>query len=100
MPVADQPGLSNLTPKDTIVKLPPKSTGFWYPDVDDEAVPLPTLSEIASTYRFQVVPASHFTMEQLADAYNQTRVDYVVPMPMSVARLVEYVNVYNVDIGR
>jgi CheY-like chemotaxis protein len=100
MPFVDQPGLSDLVQKDTIAELPPKSTGFWYPDVDEKALPLPTFSEIISAHQFQVVPASRFTMEQLTDAYNRTRVDYVVPMPMSVARLVEYVNVYNVDIGR
>ncbi len=85
---------------DTVVQLPSKSTGFWYPDTDVEVLPLPTFSEIASTYQFQVIPANRFTMEQLTDAYNQTRVDYVVPMPMSVARLVEYVHVYDVDIDR
>lgn len=96
----DQPGLSNQARQDPTVQLPPKSTGFWYPDVDEKALPLPTLSEIASAYQFQVVPADRFTMEQLTDAYNQTRVDYMVPMPMSVARLVEYVNVYDVDVER
>jgi CheY-like chemotaxis protein/GNAT superfamily N-acetyltransferase len=100
MPFDDQPGLSNQVQQDPSAQLPPKSTGFWYPDVDEEALPLPTLAEIASAYQFQVVPADRFTMEQLTDAYNQTRVDYMVPMPMSVARLVEYVNVYDVDIER
>jgi CheY-like chemotaxis protein len=100
MPFADQPGVSNPTQEDTMTRLPPKSTGFWYPDVDVEVLPLPTLAEIVSAYQFQVIPANRFTMEQLTDAYNQTRVDYMVPMPMSVARLVEYVNVYDVDIER
>jgi len=48
----------------------------------------------------KIVPASDFSFEQLVDAYNQTRVDYVVPMPMNAARLQEYVRVYDVDLSR
>ena len=33
-------------------------------------------------------------------AYNQTRVDYLVPMPMNAARLAEYVRIYDVDLDR
>lgn len=47
-----------------------------------------------------LVPANHFTYEQLVDAYNETRVDYVVPMPMNVARMREYSRVYDVDLAR
>ncbi|WP_420644128.1 GNAT family N-acetyltransferase [Candidatus Leptofilum sp.] len=43
-------------------------------------------------------PASEFTYEQLTDAYNETRVDYMVPMPMNVARLMEYCRVYDVSL--
>ncbi|MCP4543609.1 MAG: GNAT family N-acetyltransferase [Chloroflexi bacterium] len=100
MPSVDRPRSLDLGQRNIISRLPPKSTGFWYPDIDEELLPLPTFSEIASAYQFQVVPANQFTMEQLTDAYNQTRVDYMVPMPMNVARLVEYVHVYDVDIGR
>ena len=46
------------------------------------------------------VAASQFTMEELTDAYNQTRVDYMVPMPMNVARLTEYVEAYDVDLDK
>jgi ribosomal protein S18 acetylase RimI-like enzyme len=46
----------------------------------------------------QLVPASHFTIEQLTAAYNQTRVDYLVPMPMNAARLAEYIRNYDVDL--
>ena len=42
-------------------------------------------------------PTSHFTMEELADIYNQTRVDYIVPMPMNAKRLLEYVTAYDID---
>lgn len=45
-----------------------------------------------------LVPADHFTYEELTEAYNQTRVDYLVPMPMNVARLKEYTRVYDVDL--
>jgi ribosomal protein S18 acetylase RimI-like enzyme len=44
-----------------------------------------------------LVPASQFTIEELTNAYNQTRVDYLVPMPMNAARLAAYINIYNVD---
>lgn len=47
--------------------------------------------------RVEVVPASRFTFEQLTDAYNQTRVDYIVPMPMNATRLREYVHNYSID---
>jgi GNAT superfamily N-acetyltransferase len=47
----------------------------------------------------KIVTADQFTFEQLTEAYNQTRVDYLVPMPMNVARLREYVHVYDVDLA-
>ncbi len=43
-----------------------------------------------------MVPAHKFTFEHLVAAYNQTRVDYIVPMPMNADRLREYVHTYNV----
>lgn len=46
------------------------------------------------------VAASKFTIEELTEAYNQTRVDYMVPMPMNPARLQEYVDVYDVDLDK
>lgn len=48
----------------------------------------------------ELIPANHFTYEQLVDAYNQTRIDYVVPMPMNVARMREYSRVYDIDLAR
>jgi ribosomal protein S18 acetylase RimI-like enzyme len=42
-------------------------------------------------------PASSFTLEELTEAYNQTRIDYIVPMPMNVSRLQEYIHNYDVD---
>lgn len=47
----------------------------------------------------KLVPAPELTLEQLADAYNETRIDYIVPMPMTVARLTSYVNLYDVDLS-
>lgn len=44
----------------------------------------------------QFIPASHFTIDQLTAIYNQTRVDYLVPMPMNAARLQEYIHTYDV----
>lgn len=48
----------------------------------------------------QLLPASSFSIEQLTAAYNQTRVDYLVPMPMNAARLAEYIHTYDVDMDR
>lgn len=44
--------------------------------------------------------ASEFTVEELTNAYNQTRVDYIVPMPMNARRLNEYIHNYDVDMER
>ncbi|MCG2785940.1 MAG: GNAT family N-acetyltransferase [Anaerolineae bacterium] len=45
-----------------------------------------------------LIPASQFTIDQLVAIYNQTRVDYMVPMPMNAARLEEYIRTYDVDL--
>lgn len=45
------------------------------------------------------VPASNYTFDQLADIYNQARVDYIVPMPMNGKRMAEYVKYYDVDLS-
>lgn len=45
----------------------------------------------------ELIPANRFKAEELTEAYNQTRMDYMVPMPMNVARFQEYARVYNVD---
>jgi ribosomal protein S18 acetylase RimI-like enzyme len=57
---------------------------------------VPTSATTAST--IELVPASQFTLEELAAAYNQTRVDYIVPMPMNAVRLGEYIHNYDVDV--
>lgn len=48
----------------------------------------------------QLLPASQYTIEELTAAYNQTRVDYLVPMPMNAARLAAYVKTYDIDMDR
>ena len=48
----------------------------------------------------RLLPADQFTIEELTEAYNQTRVDYLVPMPMNPARLAEYVHTYDIDLHR
>jgi ribosomal protein S18 acetylase RimI-like enzyme len=55
------------------------------------------MSDLASAL-IKLIPASHFTLEQLTAIYNQTRVDYMVPMPMNEARLAEYIATYDVDL--
>lgn len=48
----------------------------------------------------ELVPASDYTVEALTAIYNQTRVDYIVPMPMNVARLQAYIDNYDCDLTR
>jgi GNAT superfamily N-acetyltransferase len=50
-------------------------------------------------FLFRLEPAAQYSIEQLTAAYNQTRVDYLVPMPMNAARLAEYVHHYDVDLA-
>jgi ribosomal protein S18 acetylase RimI-like enzyme len=47
----------------------------------------------------KAVPANQFTIEELTDIYNQTRMDYIVPMPMNAKRLAEYIHVYSGDLS-
>jgi len=74
------------------IELPPTSTAKprW------QTSPLMTTEEIDSS--LQIVPARSFSIDQLVAAYNQTRVDYLVPMPMNAARLAEYIHIYDVDL--
>jgi ribosomal protein S18 acetylase RimI-like enzyme len=48
----------------------------------------------------RLIPTSQFTIEQLTAIYNQTRVDYLVPMPMNAKRLADYITTYDVDLER
>jgi ribosomal protein S18 acetylase RimI-like enzyme len=46
----------------------------------------------------KLIPASNYTIQELTDLYNKTRVDYLVPMPMSVERLQNYIDDFDVDL--
>lgn len=48
----------------------------------------------------KLVTADKYTVQELTDIYNQTRVDYMVPMPMNAARLSEYIHLYDVDLQK
>ena len=48
----------------------------------------------------ELIPASQFSIGELTSIYNQTRVDYMVPMPMNAERLAEYIETYDVDLER
>ncbi|MEM9776842.1 MAG: GNAT family N-acetyltransferase [Chloroflexota bacterium] len=45
------------------------------------------------------LPASRFSIEELTEAYNLARQDYVIPMPMSPAQFDEYVQVYDLNLS-
>ncbi|HRQ24166.1 MAG TPA: GNAT family N-acetyltransferase [Anaerolineales bacterium] len=47
----------------------------------------------------RLISANRYTVGQLVEIYNQTRVDYLVPMPMSADRLAAYIHDYDVDLG-
>lgn len=49
-----------------------------------------------SAYQHVAVPASEYTYKELADIYNQARVDYIIPMPMNARRMEEYVLHYDI----
>jgi ribosomal protein S18 acetylase RimI-like enzyme len=44
------------------------------------------------------IPASRYSFEALAQIYNASRVDYIVPMPMNARRMAEYVSAHDVDL--
>ena len=46
----------------------------------------------------KILYANQFTTEELTDFYNQTRVDYLVPMPMSVAVMAEYIHDFDISL--
>lgn len=58
------------------------------------------MSNVTLSDTIKLVRASQFSLEQLTAIYNQTRVDYMVPMPMNAARLAEYIAAYDVDLER
>ncbi len=48
----------------------------------------------------ELIPAERFSLQELTDLYNQTRVDYMVPMPMNASRLGDYVHDFDIDLAR
>lgn len=44
------------------------------------------------------IPASDYSADELAEVYNQARVDYIVPMPMNGKRMTEYIRNYDIDL--
>jgi len=48
----------------------------------------------------ELIPAEQFTLQELTELYNQTRVDYMVPMPMNASRLGDYVHDFDIDLSR
>lgn len=44
--------------------------------------------------------SSDYNFDELAEIYNATRVDYIVPMPMNGRRMMDYVHDYDVDLHR
>lgn len=48
----------------------------------------------------ELIPAEQFTLQELTDLYNQTRVDYLVPMPMNASRLGDYVHDFDIDLSQ
>ncbi|MBI5666658.1 MAG: GNAT family N-acetyltransferase [Chloroflexi bacterium] len=54
---------------------------------------------VASPSPYCAVPASGYPFQALADIYNQTRIDYIVPMPMNARRMELYVSTYDIDLG-
>ena len=61
---------------------------------------LPDPAEVAASRGLRLVPASHFTVAELTHIYNQTRADYLVPMPMDAARLEEYIHTYDINLDQ
>lgn len=47
----------------------------------------------------ELIAATKFSLEELAEAYNETRIDYIIPMPMTVERLRQYIRLYDVDLS-
>lgn len=46
----------------------------------------------------KAIPASKYSYDELAEVYNQARVDYIVPMPMNGKRMKEYTLNYDIDL--
>ncbi len=79
-----------------VSSVPQPEVGASAPQAQTKASP-PWSCQCSELSPVRLLPASQFSWEELTRAYNQTRVDYIVPMPMNVARLREYVRNYDVN---
>jgi len=61
---------------------------------------LPKIQIRKPSAEVELLPADRFTLPQLTDIYNQTRVDYLVPMPMNERKMREYIHNYDVDLAQ
>jgi ribosomal protein S18 acetylase RimI-like enzyme len=68
-----------------------------HPNLDIQASSTPPTPDRPSC---DLIPASEYTVAELTDIYNQTRIDYIVPMPMNVARMQAYIDNYDLDLTR
>lgn len=60
----------------------------------------PVASTQSANSGYRAVSALQFSFQELAEIYNQTRIDYIVPMPMNSKRMEEYVHFYDVDLDQ
>ncbi len=49
-------------------------------------------------FAHNAVATSNYNYAELADIYNQARVDYIVPMPMNAKRMQQYTEAYDLDL--
>lgn len=61
---------------------------------------VPTDQAVEIHHAHRAVACGGYTFDQLADIYNQARVDYIVPMPMNGKRMQEYVQNYDINLDQ
>lgn len=49
--------------------------------------------------RLVSMPASRFPTDALTDIYNESRKDYIIPLPMSASQLAEYIDIYDLQLS-
>ncbi len=53
-------------------------------------------AELSEDVPINLISADQFTVDELTHFYNQSRIDYIVPMPMNAAKLRAYIDAYDV----
>lgn len=61
--------------------------------------PVSPLLARETAFDYVALRASEYSSKQLAEIYNDTRVDYIVPMPMNERRMAEYIAHYDIDLA-